>query len=263
MNTLLYLYGYVPDDASLPEQGLAGIDGRPVELLPVDVFQAAVSRVSAETYDPERLEPRLKDLGWVAERGLRHEEVVAWFVDHAQITPVRLFTLYSSPDALREETAERAGEIRREMRRLGGLRQWDLKVSYAADRLTERLAEVSDEVAELDRRIEQAEPGRRFLLEKKRDGVVRREVAAAARRLAGELLDELRPLADDTVRVPLPEKAAELPVVLSAALLLDAEGESQAGRRVEQRAAELERLGVHVDFTGPWAPYRFVAAAQA
>lgn len=262
MSTVLYQYGFVPPDVSLAENGLAGIDDRPVELLDLEGVHAVVSRVPAAVYAADPLEQRLQDFRWVAEQGMRHEEVVAWFVDHARILPVRLFTLHSSSAALEEATAAKLPEIRDQMRRLGARREWDLKVAYSARRLAANLADVSDDVAALDAEIAEATAGKRFLLEKKREDLARGETADAARRIAGEVLDDLREMAADVTRLALPKQATELPVVLYAALLVPPEREERLRSVARARAEELEPLGVEVGLSGPWAPYRFLQEAS-
>ena len=262
MSQVVYLYGFVPPDAPLPPDGLAGVGEQPVELVPLDGFAAAISRLPADSYAPDAIEPQLSDLNWVAERGVQHERVVAWFVDHAQILPVRLLTLYSNEDALRAEAAARAELLRAEMRRFAGLREWDLKVAYRAETLQQHLGEVSETVAELDREIADATPGKRFLLEKKRADLARVETARAARGLGEVLLHALGEHAVQIERVPIPREAAELPVVVNAALLVSSDAEAPLREAVRERAAALEAIGLQIAFSGPWAPYRFLASGD-
>lgn len=260
---LLYCYGFVPEGAPRPPEELRGIAGRPVETLGLGFCDAVVSRVPADEYAAETVEARLEDLAWVGEQGMGHERVVTWFVDEAWILPVRLLTLYSSPRALREETEGRAPAMRRTLERMEGRYEWDLKVSYEADRLTENLGEVSQEIAELEEEIAATSPGRGYLLGRVKSEKVRTEASAAARRLADDLLDGLRDGAEEVRRLELPGRGSDLPVVLSAALLVAADREEEMRARVDRRAGELEGLGIHVGFTGPWAPYRFVGDGDA
>lgn len=256
----VYLYGFVPAGVRLPPGGLLGVGDVPVELLPVDGFAAAIGRPADDEYGEEPLESRAGDLEWMAEQGLRHEQVVAWFVDHASIVPSRLLTLFSSDDALRAATAGDAARIRDDLARFAGAREWDLKVAYDPVRMDERLGELSGEIGRLDREIEHATPGKRFLLERKRKDLARVEARATARRLAGELMEALRPIADDVVLLPNP--AADTPVVLNAALLVPSGREATLRDRAAAERERLEPLGVSVGFTGPWAPYRFVGGGN-
>lgn len=257
---LYYLYGFVPTGAPVPAGAPSGLDDRAVTLVELDGFAAAVSTLDAEVYGAGRLEARLGDLAWVGERGVRHETVVTWFADHTTIVPSRLFTLFTSADALRAEASSRGASIASALVDFRDLREWDLKVSYDRTTVAEHLAELSEQAATRDAEIRRATPGKRYLLERKRDAEVERESAEAARSLARRLLDELSSIAERVREVDAPATDETLPVVLSAALLVRVEHADRLSDTARRAAEGLERLGVHLSLTGPWAPYRFVGA---
>ncbi|HEX6558056.1 MAG TPA: GvpL/GvpF family gas vesicle protein [Longimicrobiales bacterium] len=256
MSDFVYLYGFAPADAS-PPSTVSGIGGRPVELVSIGSMAAVISRVPAETYDPVSIEARLQDLAWVAEQGVAHESVVAWFVDHAQILPAPLFTMYSADAALQQEAAARRSEIEAELQRLRNKREWDLKISYNAADIEKHAAELSPRIAELDREAAAAQPGKRYLIEKKRKDLLKTEARKAAQSLAREVLDIAARLAFETRNLPLPRTAEDLPVILYAALLVERDREVELIGVLEQQSARVKSLGVGVAFSGPWAPYRF------
>ncbi len=262
MNTFLYLYGFVPADATLPPDGLAGVADGVVELVRFDDFAAAVGAVPAADFAPEALDERTRDLKWVGAHGIAHEAVVAWFVDHAQILPVPVFTIFSSASALAADVGARREWIASMLRRFSGLREWDLKVAYTEAELAAHAAELSPEVADLDRRIAAAQPGTRFLLERKRADVVHDEVTRAARAIADELLERARALARRVRTLPLLRAEGPSAVVLNAAALVPVEREDELLRAFAQRAEELAPRGIAVLLSGPWAPYRFVGEEE-
>ena len=259
MSTALYLYGFVPLDAALSgEPTLSGLDGQPVTLVELGGFAAAVSTVDADVYGAGRLEARLKDLAWVGERGVRHETVVTWFADHSTIVPSRLFTLFTSPAALRSVADARAKSIAEALTRFRDLREWDLKVSYDRSRVAEHLAELSDEAAAQEAVIRGASPGKRYLLERKREADVARQTVGAVQRVARHLLEELSAVAEDVRELEAPAPDDELPVVLGAALLARRSLGDVLDEIVRAASEKLEKRGVHASLTGPWAPYRFI-----
>jgi hypothetical protein len=253
----LYLYGFVPEGTTLPAAGLAGIADAPVELVPAGTVLAAVSRVPEADYAPEPVEARSGDLRWLAEQGVRHEGVIAWFVDHAEILPMRLLTLYTSDAALARDAAERGAWIHEQLERFRGLREWDLKIAYEPARLEAEVGRLSPEVVALDQELATAQPGRRFLLERKRRELVSRELAGVARRLADGLLQAVTPTVERHLLLPLQGEPGAAPVVMNAALLVAAPAADEVRRAVRTAAAELVEAGLVVSFTGPWAPYRF------
>ena len=259
LTPLLYLYGFVPSDAATPPPELHGMEGARVRLLDAGAFALAASEVDPSVYGAGALEERLGDLAWVGARGVEHEKVVTWFADHATIVPVRLFTLFSTEESLLEEAHRRGDDISASLRRFRDVREWDLKVSFEVATLSRHLSELSDEAAKMDEEIEAAAPGRRYLLERKREELTRREAPAAARRRAGRLLEALRPLAEAVTELDIPSNREGLPVVLDAALLVHRDRVEDLRVRVAEQASELDAIGIRAQLTGPWAPYRFVS----
>jgi hypothetical protein len=253
----VYLYGFVPPDAPAP-QHVAGINSGAVTLAPAGALRAAISMVPAAEYAPDRIEARLQNQERVAEQGVAHERVVAWFVDHSEILPAPLFTMYSSVAAMAAALAEREAEVAAEMQRLHGLREWDLKISFDEQVLQQNAAQISEAVAELDREIATAPAGKAYLLQKKRSDVLKQEVRQAAHRKAVSILNALHPHVAQTRSLPLPRNADALPVVLHAALLVSAERQQKVVAELETFARELRALGMDLTFSGPWAPYRFM-----
>lgn len=258
MNCVLYLYGFVSDDAAPVPETLKGIDGQGVHLLDFGSVAAAVSEVDEERYGEAGIEHRLKDLQWVARQGADHETVVTWLTDHATIVPARMLTIFSSEQSLARAVDARRGAIETQIRRFEDLREWDLKIHYDVDVFVDRLGEVSEDVARMDAEIANAAPGRRYLLERKRQGVAKSEAASAARKLAATLLDELAGFAEDVIEVELPARREGLPVVLNAALLVSRDRAAALQQRASELTSTLGARGVHAELTGPWAPYRFV-----
>ena len=258
MSDLVYLYGFVSSPFEASTESLAGIDGRPVELLDLGGVAAVVSRVDARLYGSERVEQKLQDLGWVAEQGVSHERVVAWFVDRAQILPASLFTLYSSVDALQKSAALQHETIAFELNRLNHQREWDLKVAYDASLLGRHAARYSDTLRQMDDEIASAAPGRRYLLERKRGELTKKEVSRIARDQAQQIVDSLRPFSTELRTLPIPQSAEDLPVIVHAALLVHRDREAAVVRLIEKARKEIDAVGFSISFSGPWAPYRFV-----
>ncbi|HSJ23372.1 MAG TPA: GvpL/GvpF family gas vesicle protein [Longimicrobiales bacterium] len=259
MSDVVYLYGFVPAGTLAPPQELAGIGAAPVTLLELGPVNAAVSLLPATDFDAASVEARLQDVAWVGEQGLAHERVVLWFVDHHRILPARLFSLYTSADALRQALESQAGRLAGMLADLGDRREWNLKVACDPGEMARHAPEVSEQVAALDAEIATAPPGRRYLMQRQRTDLVRDEVGRAGRRLADELLAELGAHADEVRTLPLASVDAEAgTVLLNAALLVRRDREQDLQTAAEAAVARLRPLGVRASFSGPWAAYRFL-----
>jgi hypothetical protein len=261
VSRLVYLYGFTAGTGAHPPGDLIGVGGTPARPVDLGRAHAWVGDVPAAEFAPEAVEARMRDLVWVGDQGALHERVVTWFVDHGGILPVRLLTLYSSDEALRASVGSAEG-VRAELDRLSGLREWDLKVSYRAETLRAALGQVSEAVAALEREGAAADPGRRYLLDRKREKLLDVETGRAANRLGDEVLAALRPHVREARRVASPRDQADLPVVLQAALLVDQAREQELQAAAGTEGERLRPHGVTVQLTGPWAPYRFIGSAD-
>jgi hypothetical protein len=257
VNDVVYLYGFVAADAPAPGP-LTGIADTPVRLLRLGLVNAVVSELPAAQFGVDVIEAQLQDLAWVGEHGLAHERVVTWYADHADILPARLFSLYSSDTALRSATAATLPQVRQALTAFAGKREWNLKVAYDTDELAQHGAELSDELRRVEEEIATAPPGRRYLLQRRRTDIVKREVSRMARTAADEILAGLAAHALDSRVLPVAAADVAGTVVLNAALLVARAAETGLRAEADRLYSHYTALGLIISFSGPWAPYRFL-----
>lgn len=261
MHSLTYLYGVVPSDAPDPPAELAGIDGAPVRVLRGGAVAAVVSDVSAADYADDLLDARLADLSWVGARGLAHEGVLDWFAERGPVIPLSLFSLHRDEARVAERLDGDAERFDRALHRLLGKREWGVKLWRDEERLAEGLAQLSPAVAALAAEIEQAPPGRRFLLEKKRDALRSDEMRRVSSRVTHEVYARLRDAASESTTVGIPPNASPgtRVLVLHAAFLVEDAAFDTFQRRLSELAATFQPTGFDFEFTGPWPPYHFAS----
>ena len=256
---LSYLYGIVPGDAPDPPADLTGVDGGVVRVVRGESVGAVVSDVSESAYADEVIDARLSDLAWVGERGLAHERVLDWYAERGPVIPLSLFSLHRDDGRVRERFESEAERFERSLDSLRGRREWGVKLWRDDARLSEHLAELSPAVAALAAEIESAPPGRRFLLEKKRETLRAEEMRRVSARISHEVYAQLRAAAERSVSAPIPAAApqAAKSIVLYGAFLVQDEGFAVFQRRLSELAGTFQPTGFEFEFTGPWPPYHF------
>jgi hypothetical protein len=255
---LLYLYGIVADDAPDPPAELRGVEAQPVSLLRAGGVAGIVSRVPAAAYREEVLNARLADLAWVGERGLAHERVLSWFADRGAVIPLQPFSLHHDEPRVAQRLRVLAAAAAEALQRLRGRREWGVKL-WQTEAVADHVAALSPALAELDREIAVATPGRRYLLQKRRDSTRSEEVRRIVPALVQQLFQSLGETAEAAARLPIaePRAAGGTRLVLHAAFLVE-EAETRRFRdRVAQLAGEYEPQGFRGELTGPWPPYHF------
>lgn len=252
--TAVYLYCIFraakrPPMARVPP-GLPGA-GRPgVHRLAPSLWMV-VADVPLDVYGPGQLEPRLRDLDWVAQAALAHETVVEHFAraKGTTVLPMKLFTMFTSLNKASADLAARAGVLQRAMRHIAGAEEWGVRVfrQSAAAAPSARSAVRS---------------GADFLRAKKhaRDAAsIARATAADAAQLA---YDALRRHARDARVRDARREPGSNPPVLDAAFLVTASARSRFKAAARRQAAALARAGAELVLTGPWPAYNFIVPGE-
>ena len=265
MHSLTYLYGVVPAGAPDAPDELTGIDDAPVRVVRGERVAAVVSEVGAAEYADDLLDERLSDLSWVGARGLAHEGVLDWFAERGPVIPLSLFSLHRDEARVSERLAGESERFERVLERLRGKREWGVKLWRDDERLAGSLAQLSPAVAALAAEIEQAPPGRRVLLEKKRDAVRADEMRRVSSRVTHEVYARLRDAAAESTTVSIPANATPTArvLVLHAAFLVADSDFDAFQRRLSELAATFQPTGFEFEFTGPWPPYHFASSDAA
>jgi hypothetical protein len=220
--------------------------GPPRALAVADGIWAIVADAPLDRSSGERLEEELHDLEAVSRHALAHASMIEFFFRRSPVIPLKLFTLFSRDDRVRQNLVARASRIRALFGRLRGVEEWGVRITASAAR-----------AAVVDR----PETGRGYLEVKKRmkdeDGApsraVKSEVSAALRRLAL--------LAARTRKETFPPPAHGRPYVAGASYLVKATRRSVWKKSVAQTTSSLRKHGHRLEISGPWPPYHFASGA--
>ena len=253
-DTATYLYCLVqaqrqPSPAGAP-RGLPGLG--PLRVVPAaaDLWLIAADAPLAQ-YGSAPIERHLRDLQWVGLRGAAHARVVEYFARRLTTLPMKLFTLFTGEARAVAHVRRAEPGVRRLLARVDGCREWGVRVRLDPA-LARRRARVRPRAVAPARRS-----GTRFLLAKKQELDVAREVLVEGRAAVERVWEELAGLAERARRRP----AAELNggrVVLDAALLVPARGLGRFKRAVRRGGTGLAAHGYRLTLTGPWPAYNFV-----
>ncbi|MDH2430163.1 GvpL/GvpF family gas vesicle protein [Sphaerisporangium sp. TRM90804] len=293
-----YLYA-VSGESGRPEpavlDALTGVAGTPVRAVAHGGLVAYVSTVPLEEFGEEPLRRSLEDLDWVGATARAHHHVVETVAATAATAPVRLVTVYSGEDKIREMLDRRHDDLVAVLSRVAGRREWGVKAytprvaePAAAGAAGRDEGEAGRGASGGGRGAPSGEPGAR-----EGGGAsggaasgVRAEDGASGRGGVGPgtayLQRRKNSLRDrDSAWRISAERAEQLHAALAAVAVDSRRHRPQdpqlSGRddlmllngaylvdddRREEFAATLEALsepGIVIELTGPWAPYSFAA----
>jgi len=249
-------YVYCVTDADTPElSGGTGVADAAVDMVTSGDLTAVISRVPEAVFGEEALRRNLNDLVWLESAARAHQEIIDEAAATATIVPLRLCTIYASPERVREMLAEEHDRFADALDALRGKSEWGVKIYAdltAIERATgERIGFDPSAPAE----------GGRYFTRKQNE----REVRDSARRLARECVEEAHArfeewAADAVVNRPQNRDLAkyEGEMLLNAAYLMDDARADEFAALVRELGKRYRDDGLRFELTGPWPPYNFV-----
>ena len=276
-----YVYGVVGRDGGQPLEGLPGegIDPAcPVYALPYShpaataseavlrsadqTLQAIVSQVSLRDFGQERLEENLDDLRWLEAKVRVHQDILDKVVASHTLIPMRFCTLYRTEERIRDMLEQHHADFIQALTRLGGKREWGVKVYCDSQALAQRVGQVSDRVKELEVEMATKSSGAAYFMKKKLEETIAAEVERISDEHAQRSHDRLSGCAAEAIISPLQGKelsGRQEAMVLNGAYLV-AEDQLAAFRaELANLQDEFGDLGFIYEMTGPWPPYNFAA----
>lgn len=250
-----YAYAVVPFSPSLERTalgGVRGVAGRPVRLVRSGEVAAAVSPVPEADFSQAALKAHLEDLDWLEPTARAHHSVVESLAARATVLPLRLATVYLDDTRVAQMLEAGRETFAGLLARLTGHAEWGVKV------YVERPASAAVPPADAGPALEEPDPGRAYLRQRRHQHQARRDAWHTAEEVLRRIDAEVQGLAAQRARHrPQQGRLADTggENVANDAYLVPHELADEFRRRVH-RAAE-DAPGVRVDITGPWAPYSF------
>ncbi|WP_228645708.1 GvpL/GvpF family gas vesicle protein [Microtetraspora sp. AC03309] len=123
-----YLYAVAGDGGRRPPGGLTGVGGAPVRVIAEGGLLAYVSTVPLDQFGEEPLRRSMEELDWLGETARAHHGVVAAVAATGPTAPVRLATVYSGDERVRDLLRRRGADFAEALSRVAGRNEWGVKV---------------------------------------------------------------------------------------------------------------------------------------
>jgi len=215
--------------------------------------------VDEQYFTGPEAEVRLADLAWVAQRAVRHEELVCEAMGRGPVMPLPFGTLFSTKSVLKQQLTAHHPAIYEYLERVEGCVELGLRFCFDREQAT---AAVFAQLL-----IEQplpTSPGARYLAEKRlRDHAERLTTDSIAARCTA-VVESLEPSVRAAVERRITASRSEsVETAAQFALLVPAAAIESLQPQLEHIAGQVTEWGMTLDVTGPWAPYSFCPSLGA
>jgi hypothetical protein len=220
---------------------------------------AVVSEVPLNRFGEGQFEENLKDPLWAAETVMRHEKLTEFLSVNATVVPLRFGVMYTTPERIRAMLDSRASSLQQVLERLEKREEWSVNVLVDRKTLQMQMAELSPRLAEMQKRVQGASPGRAYLLQKKLDTLRVAESKAESKRVVLAIRSALQAESVSFKDLPVREvESKQNPSIVGKVSFLIERANLKAFRRAaEKHAKQYADYGFSIELTGPWPPYNF------
>jgi len=239
-----YVYGITRAVAAHALDVGPGVDGAPVEAVPVGGLAAVVSPLrDARGWD---IEGQGDDaIEALAPRARAHEAVLERVMDIGSVLPLRFGVLYPDVDRLRDLLRDRSGAFDQALGAIEGQSEWGLTITSEGE-----AGEEGPAVTPAD--------GRDYLSRRRTERVAGQARAERMSQVAAAVHEGLRDVSTGAVIHRAGASGRRANAVLRASYLVPVEGAEAFRAACEALLTKAPPdLGLSGELTGPWPPYHF------
>lgn len=257
--TGLYLYGIglVPEDVEVDDLERVA-EQRGLRTHTVERLVAFTKEVPRSEYSQEAIQARAEDQEWLLRIVQEHHQVVAQLSQALALLPATFGTLYETEASVLEALRDDKDSLTQRLQRIDGCEEWALHVFREESGIREHLVSSDPELRRMSAELDEAAPGRAYLLRQQLEKRLSRLVEDQQLAIADSLLDRLREFVRE-IQIDEPRSADDAgpdDTEIARASLLVRRDQSEAFLDALDRMAE-GTPGVRVEVSGPWPVYSF------
>jgi hypothetical protein len=163
INELIYVY-CISDS---PPELSRNIAFEGMKSLMFDGFYVIVKSVSENEFSEENFKKNSSDIQWFETNDREHVEIINLLMKDNTMIPFKFGTIFQAEDGLKKFIADYSGSLSENFKYIRGKEEWSVKIYCNHSVLCEKIDELSEEAALLEKQIMASMPGKAFLLKRK------------------------------------------------------------------------------------------------
>lgn len=256
----LWLYAIGHAGHPLPERAEA-VDGSDnVQAIAEGSLVAFATPVDLRAYSQQAVDSHAGDIEWLGAIGYRHQAVMQSLMSGGTVIPLRAFSLFGSPQMVQTLLRTGGSQFERVLERLDGKQEWTLRIEFEPQKWNEALTTRVDSLRAMVSEIDNAAPGKAFLLKKKLEDERKKASRDAELQVVGEIEKKiLDKLACETVAESRQSREGAFPQIN---VLLNRDEEAVLQELHRELSDRYGEEGITLAVSGPWPPYTFASATN-
>ena len=225
-------------------------------------FNAVVKFVHESEFSEENLKQNLNNIEWLETNAREHIAVINLLMDgHNAVIPFNFGTIFQSKESLNKFLTDYSESLTENFQHIGGKQEWAVKIYCNRKALSEKIDELSEEAAALEKQIMASGPGKAFLLRRKKTELIENELDRLCKLYGQKYYEEFVAFSVATHLsnlIPPDFNERQDTMILNAAFLIDKNKVADFLNTVEILSKKDNDSGFGIETSGPWPPFSFI-----
>lgn len=226
---------------------------------------AIAARVGENEFGEKNLMKNLENMEWLKMKASAHEKVIELVMKHSCVIPFKFPTLFVNEKNLKMCLNEHLEEFSKSCKHLADKEEWGLKIYCNLKKLEKSLVLENAKMVKLDQAIKASSPGKAYLLNKKREGIVSGIISGKLNEYGQDSFLRLSKHCSQTrinklLSKEVSEKKEEM--ILNAAFLIKKNDFPLFIETINCLKKTYDCRGFIFEHSGPWPFYNFCFAGK-
>jgi hypothetical protein len=258
MNDLIYVYCILNSPPDLNRNfELEGL-----QFLVFDQLYVIIKYVSEGKFSEENLKSNLSDIQWLKANEHEHIGIIKTLMKYDTVIPLKFPTIFKAEDSLKMFITDNSDSLTENFHHIKGMEEWSVQIYCDRKLLSEKIDELSEETATLEKQIMASSPGKAFLLKRDKTELIEKEIDRICKNYGQECFNEFRNHSQSTnLKNLLPEEYTERndTMILNAAFLVNKDIVTDFTSTVDVLRKKVEISSFFIETIGPWPPFSFIS----
>lgn len=233
--------------------------------LAVEEFYAIVKYVPESEYSEDNFKRNLSDMTWLETNAREHVDVISMLMEQNTMIPFKFGTIFLTEESLRKFIADYSNSLTENFQHIKNMEEWSVKIYCNRKALCEKIDELSEDAAALEKQIMESSLGKAYLLKKKKTDLIENEMDRLCKEYGQNYFNEFENLSESTSLnnlLPKDFTGREDMMILNAVFLVHTKKVTDFNNTKDKLIEKYGNFGFKIEITGPWPPFSFISIKE-
>jgi hypothetical protein len=236
-----------------------------IQSLAVESFYVFLKYVPESEYSEDNFKLNLSNMPWLETNAREHVDVISMLMEQNTMIPFKFGTIFLTQESLRKFVADYSDSLTENFQHIKNMEEWSVKIYCDRKVLCEKIDELSNEAAALEKQIMESSPGKAYLLKRKKTDLIENEMDRLCHKYGQNYFNEFENLSESTSLnnlLPKDFTGREDTMILNAVFLVHTKNVTGFNNTTENISKQDGSFGFNIEITGPWPPFSFISIKE-